>query len=357
MKKISEQTKAYIDQFELSIQKGGQPLVPPLTASLQANKWCNSKCEYCGIWHNPKSNPPLDDMILAVNELSELGVKMISLTGGEPFLQDCLPQVINQMRSRGVISSTMTNGLLLSPNHIDPILEAGLTSLCVSLDTIDPDIYKRIRGVSIKPVLKGLEYVSRRRKDFPNLLLFSINCVISRLNIDHLLPLIEYCSGLGMSVGFQPLHYSFDSDYNSAELMFTESDLPHLYEQMEKIIKMGEDGFTVNNDAPYLMGFPDFLIYKRLPEGTKCTAGYSSISVDYKLNVRSCWPKKPLGNLHEAKLTDIWKSDLYSETRASMLELKCPKCWLRCHTDHLSVQWLADLHERMNKINSARITL
>ena len=166
MEKISESTKAYIEKFQLSIEKG-QPFIPPLTASLQANKWCNSRCEYCGIWRNPKLNTSLEDLILAVDELSELGVQMISLTGGEPFLQDCLPKVINQMRARRVISSIMTNGLLLNPGHIDPVLEAGLTSLCVSLDTINPDIYKSIRGVPIAQVLKGLEYVSRRRKDFP----------------------------------------------------------------------------------------------------------------------------------------------------------------------------------------------
>ena len=80
---------------------------------------------------------------------------------------------------------------------------------------------------------------------------------------------------------------------------------------------MMQDGFIVNNDAAYLRGFPDFLVYKRLPEGTKCTAGYSSISIDHQLNVRSCWPKRPLGNLHESKLRDIWKSDIYSENRAS----------------------------------------
>ena len=116
----------------------------------------------------------------AVDELTDLGIKMISLTGGEPFMQRHLPEVVNRMREHGVISSTMTNGMLLNPKHVVPLLEAGLNSLCVSLDTVEPVTYERIRGVPLAPVLEGLRYVAGLQRDFPSLLVFSVSCVISR---------------------------------------------------------------------------------------------------------------------------------------------------------------------------------
>lgn len=348
MREISEQTKQYIDRLSHSVETN-TPMVSPLTASLQANKWCNSKCKYCGIWKIAPNNPPVEDLIMAVDQLSKLGVHMISLTGGEPFLHPQLPKVVRRMVDRQIIGSTMTNGLLLKSKYTEPILEAGLNSLCVSLDTIDPEIYQKIRGVRITPVIEGLKHIYNLRKAYPSLLVFSVNCVISKLNIGNIVSLVKFCNDLGISVGFQPLHRSFESRENPEELQFTEEDLPFLNQQIEMIIQMKQDGYRIDNNDDYLRGFPNFLVSKKLPEGTVCTAGFTSISVDVDLNVRSCWPKKVVGNLHNQDLRELWLSEKYSQNRASMLALDCPKCWLRCHTDYLSVQWLINLLEKIQR--------
>jgi len=352
MTNISEQTQKYIKDLSRSVQEH-HAYTTPLTASLQINKWCNSMCKYCGIWKNAKNNPPIEDIKLAIDELSELGVHMISLTGGEPFLHNQMPEVVSHMKARGVISSSMTNGLLLTPRKVVPILEAGLNSLCVSLDTIDSDTYTRIRGVPLKPVLKGLEYVSNIRREFKAFFVFSINCVISKQNIDQIPALVEFCSSLDISMGFQPLHNSFESRYNPAELQFNEDDLPHIRSQINHLIKMKQNGFRIDNDIEYLLGFPEFLVYKQMPKGTVCTAGYTTISIDNELNVRSCWPMKIIGNLHDCKLIELWHSSIYNARRLSMLKLECPKCWLRCHTDYLSVLWVKNLLEKIAIMKSS----
>jgi MoaA/NifB/PqqE/SkfB family radical SAM enzyme len=353
MKAINKETEDYIRLLATSIKKQ-EPIVPPLSASLQANKRCNSRCEYCGIWQSDAKDPPVEDLLVAVIQLADLGVRMISLTGGEPFLHPQLPQVIQQMDQHGILSSTMTNGLMLNPNKLIPILEAGLNSLCVSLDTVDPGIYRSIRGVPIDPVLNGLRYVSNVRKDFPSLVIFSINCVISKANIHSLVPLIEFCSELNIKVGFQPLHNSFDSTYNPKELRFFEEDLSLLNNQIEMLLKMKRQGYLITSDNDYLLGFPDYLVYKRLPEGTTCTAGYTTIAIDTHLNVKSCWPMKPVGNLHTQSLKEIWTSDTYKQHRSAMLALDCPGCWLRCHTEYLSVSWLNDLQALITEAKSER---
>lgn len=335
----STQAISYLEQLSLSVQHN-IPLVAPLTAGLDTNNWCNSKCEYCRMWKNPAVNTPLQDLKLAVDELCELGVYAISLTGGEPFLHDELPHLIGHMRTRGVISSTLTNGMLLKPARLLPILEAGLNSLCVSLDTIDPDTYRNIRGVPLTPVLKGLEYLSQRRQGFPALKDLSVNCVVSKANIGQIASLIEYCNALNIRVGFQPLHATFGSGRESEKLAFSEEDLPRIYALVERLIQMKQDGYLISNDVAYLEGFPEFLAYRRLPDGFECTAGFTTIAIDNQLNVRGCWPMTQIGNLRTHKLTDLWRSEMYTHRRAAMLKLQCPKCWLRCHTEHVSVQWL-----------------
>jgi len=347
----SQQSTEYLDRLNLSIKKQ-EALVIPLTASLQTAKWCNSRCRYCGIWKNPALHLPLGDLVLAIDELAALGVHLISLTGGEPFLHRYLAQIVQRIGSHGIISSIMTNGMLLKPEYVIPILEAGLNSLCVSLDTVDPATYRFLRGVPLPPVVEGLRYVSSIRQNFPLLQLFSINCVISHANIDQLTALIEFCSELNISVGFQPLHSSFESKYAPKELQFGPEEFPYLQKQVNKLMAMKEKGYSIDNDWAYLRGFPDFLAYRRLPVGTVCTSGFTTIAVDDELNVKSCWPKKPIGNLHKHKLSVLWKSNTYTLHRRSMLALECPGCWLRCHTDHLSVQWLTNLHEKIAEVKA-----
>ena len=227
----------------------------------------------------------------------------------------------------------MTNGMLLNPKHVVPLLEAGLNSLCVSLDTVEPVTYERIRGVPLAPVLEGLRYVAGLQRDFPSLLVFSVSCVISRVNIDQLTALVNFCGELGIGIGFQPLHDTFESEYHPDGFRFSEDDLPNLQRQIDNLVEMGQRTHLINNDEAYLQGFPGYLVYRRLPTTTACTAGFTTIAIDAELNVKSCWPKRPVGNLRTQRLADIWRSDRYHEQRLSMLKLECPGCWLRCHTD------------------------
>jgi MoaA/NifB/PqqE/SkfB family radical SAM enzyme len=349
MSEMTFDSKEYLERLALSVQ-AGQAMVTPLTASLHATKRCNSRCQYCGIWKARPTNPSLEDLLLAVDELAAVGIKMISLTGGEPFMQPHLPQVVKRMYQHGLISSTMTNGTLLNPRHVVPLLEAGLTSLCVSLDTVDPATYERIRGMPLAPVLKGLRYVAGIRRDFPTLLVFSVSCVISRINVDQLAALVEFCGELGITIGFQPLHKSFESEYNPEDFRFSEEDLPNLETQIDNLLELGQLTHIINNDAAYLQGFPGYLVHRKLPPATACTAGFTTIAIDADLNVKSCWPKRPVGNLRTERLADLWWSDRYNEQRLSMLKLECPGCWLRCHTDHWSVQWLEDLLRRAEAV-------
>lgn len=339
----------YVQLLNQSIEQE-KPLVPPLTGSLQANKCCNSRCAYCGIWEINAKNPPVEDLFLAVNQLADLGVRMISITGGEPFLHPDLPQVIQLMDQRGILSSTMTNGLMLNQKKLVPILSAGINSLCVSLDTIDADIYRQIRGVALDPVLDGIRYVAEIRNEFPTLSDFSINCVISKANIHDLEPLIEFCNELNIKVGFQPLHNSFDSENKPVELKFSRDDHALLDEQIEMILQKKHQGYLISSGDDYLLAFPAYLIEKKLPEQTTCTAGYTSIAIDYQLNVKGCWPMRPIGNLHTQTLEEIWNSEAYTRQRAAMIDLDCPGCWLRCHTEHLSDDWLNNMHFWISKI-------
>ena len=167
----------------------------------------------------------------------------------------------------------------------------------------------------------------------------TINCVVSKRNINQIVPLVEGCSERGVFVGFQPLHGS-SNDGLEPSLVFDEQDLAELNSLIDRLLRMQQEGYTIKADAAYLQGFPDFLIYQRLPPDFVCIAGFTTIAVDQHLNVKSCWSMEPVGNLRNSKLIDLWQSEAYSERRAAMMKLECPKCWYRCHAEYCSEDWL-----------------
>ena len=313
--------------------------VRPIFATIALNYRCNSRCSYCYIWQQQSDNAPLADLQRVIEQLANLGVLLISLTGGEPFLHPDLAHIVAHVRRTGRICSITTNGLLLRPAILRALGEAGLNSLVISLDTINPRLYQAIRGVALSRVLQGLAHALDERERRPDLAV-SLNCVISRANYQSIPELIAFCRERDISIGFQPLHPAFASGQQEvSDLIFRPEDTTALAAVLTQIATMQVDGYRVNAAGPYLEGFLPYLVERRLPAGFRCNAGFLTIAVDHRFNVRSCWSLPPIGNA-AADLVELWHSAAYQERRGRMMALECPGCWLRCHTEERSPEWI-----------------
>ena len=161
---------------------------------------CNFRCPYCmpaeiygeSYQFLPKSNIlTFEEITRLANVFVSLGVSRIRITGGEPLLRKNLPLLINQLSSIKGISdlSLTTNGYLLE-NIAQELAESGLTRVTVSLDTLDPEIFKRMSGrnLDIRKILSGIEAASSW-----GLTPIKINCVVQRkVNEKSILDLINF---------------------------------------------------------------------------------------------------------------------------------------------------------------------
>src|SRR5688500_2803267 len=103
MEKVFDQLD-YDRKLALSVERG-VTTVGPLTASIAINDGCNSKCAYCLIWKHDMVNTELNDLKNVIDQLGQLGVYVISLTGGEPFLHSELSLIVAHAREHGIIVS------------------------------------------------------------------------------------------------------------------------------------------------------------------------------------------------------------------------------------------------------------
>ena len=125
---------------------------------------CNLRCFYCmpekGLALLPKDHLlTYAEMALVVRAAVGLGINRVRLTGGEPLVRAGLVDLVSMLsRIDGLEDiSLTTNGVLLA--GLAPALKrAGLKRVNVSLDTFDPQVFRRITGRDgLKAVLKGID--------------------------------------------------------------------------------------------------------------------------------------------------------------------------------------------------------
>jgi len=127
---------------------------------------CNFKCQYCLPQGYRKSNETgvanelsLTEIETLVSTFAALGTKKIRITGGEPVLRKDLVDIIHLCRNTQGIEQVAltTNGYRLMQELPDWI-EAGLTQLNVSVDSINPQEFHMITGYSrLNDILQGIE--------------------------------------------------------------------------------------------------------------------------------------------------------------------------------------------------------
>jgi len=125
---------------------------------------CNFRCVYCmpaeGV--KPREHSEMmrfEEIVQVVRVAAENGISKIRLTGGEPLVRHGIVDLVRMIRQvSGINEITITtNGLLLA-KYAEALKDAGLTRVNVSLDTLKPDLFKKItRYGELATVWQGIE--------------------------------------------------------------------------------------------------------------------------------------------------------------------------------------------------------
>lgn len=119
---------------------------------------CNLSCIYCHREGENTAEGPLtaEEIAEVLRVAAGFGIRSVKFTGGEPMLRPDLPDIIRSVPP-GMESSITTNGTLLAGLAADLKL-AGLRRVNVSIDSLDPAIYRKITGTDrLSDVLEGID--------------------------------------------------------------------------------------------------------------------------------------------------------------------------------------------------------
>ena len=130
---------------------------------------CNFRCPYCmpkETFHEHyrflKSNERLsfEEITRLTRLFVDLGVKKVRLTGGEPLLRPSLSELVGDLTAiEGVQDVALTTNAVLLAQHAAELKANGLHRITVSLDSIDPEIFRQMSGgfAERDRVLEGIQ--------------------------------------------------------------------------------------------------------------------------------------------------------------------------------------------------------
>lgn len=201
---------------------------------------CSFRCTYC----MPAEGVPLtpSDRLMTAKDVKRLastfvsmGVKKIRLTGGEPTLRSDLVDIVKHLDSLKPLGlesiGLTTNGLVLD-RVLEPLVDAGLTHLNVSIDSLKPDKFARISRMTEKTlprVLRGvdraLQIRSRQQRQRVTPLKVKLNVVVMKgMNEDEVVDFVDYTKNKDLDVRFIE-YMPFNSNSWSTSLLVPASDL------------------------------------------------------------------------------------------------------------------------------------
>ncbi|MCA1714444.1 MAG: radical SAM protein, partial [Gammaproteobacteria bacterium] len=184
----------------------GRPLRDLRLSVIEA---CNFRCPYCmpadrvpdDYGFDAASRMSFDQIETLVRGFVSLGVTKLRLTGGEPLLRKRLPELIARLACvDGIEDLALTsNGSLLAA-HAQALRAAGLNRITVSLDALDPVLFRQLSGGrgEVADVLAGI--AAAETAGFGSI---KLNCVVQRgVNDGEVLPLLRRFRGSGHVLRF-----------------------------------------------------------------------------------------------------------------------------------------------------------
>ncbi len=306
----------------------------PFFGSLEVTRKCNSKCVFCPIGNEKakikEGEVGTEEMKKVFDQFAELNILAVSFLGGEPFLRKDVFDIAEYGGDLGIITQVSTNGLNLA-EKVDRATSA-FDVIVVSLDTLDPEKYKYLRGVDkYEKVIEGIKAAQAISEE--NRCNILLNTVVSSKNIEDIPDVIKYSVKLGVKgimIDFATFHdYWVDtvdektSRYNPTELDWR-NEKEATKALIKKMIKMKKE-YPILTSRSYLKTFltEDFN-YDCYPYLFCCVRKEGDVAIP-------CWDSKITKYydiINTYNLKELWFSD---EVKALRKEVEdCRDCYMHC---------------------------
>ena len=297
---------------------------------------CNFRCSYCMPldeyeWIDKKEILTFEEIARLARLFVGLGVEKIRLTGGEPLVRQDLPVLIEKLSALEGLQDLCltTNGALLA-ERIGALKQAGLRRINVSIDTLEPEKFKRMtkRG-DLSKVLEGI-FAAKNTGLTP----IKLNAVVERgVNDDDILPLVEFSRQHGFAMRFIEYMDVGNSNNWTSEKLVPKKEIIEKIHSRYPLREVGRhQGSAPSVDYEFVDGGGDIGVIASVTEpfcssctrirvtadGKIVTCLFSQLGHDVKSHLRGGATDAEIAQL----ISNLWRSrtDRYSAERLEALK-------------------------------------
>ena len=329
--------------------------------NLELTHRCNLRCKMCGVWTKgvdrglrELSAKEYSDIF---SQMKDLGAKIVTLAGGEPFLKKDFFDIVKAAKSNCLKCNVFTNGVLINDHTVENIFSHQIDKIIFSIDGMGP-VHDSIRGISgtFDKAIGALSAIVDERKsrgiNKPDI---DVHLTLLKENIGDLSRLHTFCQDLGVNFSFQP--YSESSEQvieqtvldkesigsvryllHNDTLRFSEDNVAQIKEELVKL--------PVSFYTKLLSSFSVEDFKQGLMPIKKCYFTKNFMMIDPYGNVFPCTNLDSYiaGNIRKLSLSKIWQGGKYTALRKSLSKKLFPVCTYCCHcADNLNVMQLAKI--------------
>lgn len=314
-------------------------LIAPLSLLMLVTIKCRTNCIYCYAERNEEEEKqalPLSRINEIISEAAELGVSLITFSGGDPFMRKDFIDILEHTINMDIVPATSTK-CALSEAQIEKLAKIGLERLQISLDSPEPataDFLTKTHNYldSMIPVIQNLVKAGIK---------VETNSVVMPYNVYQVPELVEKLVGLGVSciriTPYARSHYRHSDSLflSSEEVKWLDEALKEPIEKYSDIINYsgganGEHPMTVEEKV------------KVYANRAHCTAGTQALVIHHDGKVTLCeelpsTSEYIVGDLSRQSISDVWNSECLMEliipTREKFIGQVCYDCldFYECH--------------------------
>ena len=137
---------------------GAEKRIAPIYIRIKPTNYCNHKCYYCSYADNElglrdsvnrQDQIPWEKMQEIISDISDMGVKAVTFSGGgEPLVYPYIVEAMQKILNAGIDLSIITNGQLLRGERAETLVNAKWVR--ISFDSADAETYAKVRKLPLE---------------------------------------------------------------------------------------------------------------------------------------------------------------------------------------------------------------
>ena len=272
---------------------------------------CNLRCTYCmaeDMQFLPRKQVlSLEEMAIIARAFVDLGVSKIRLTGGEPTVRKGIVELSENLSGiEGLNELVMTTNSVLLEEFAQPLANAGVKRLNISIDSLRPERFKQLtRFGALEQVLKGIDCALE--SGFNKVKLNAV--ILDGVNDDEILDLADYAVARDMDISYieeMPLghissHHRADTQIESKSIKEKLAEKYSLTPTTEST--GGPSRYSQVSGSKSKIGFIS-------PMSDNFCSGCNRVRLTVEGQLLLC-----LGNEHSLDLRAIVRSDSFTEEK------------------------------------------